>query len=66
MNQNPDRIQELFDQAVQLTGEDRTRYLHEACGDDIALLKELESLLEHRLNHPSHIFYRLHRLGRPY
>ena len=61
MNQNPDRIQELFDQAVQLTGEDRTRYLHEACGDDIALLKELESLLEHiantetELNEPTRI-----------
>ena len=46
MNHDPDRIQELFDAAVQLTGEQRANYLMEACGDDLALLKELESLLD--------------------
>ena len=50
MNHDPDRIQELFDAAVQLTGEQRANYLMEACGDDLALLKELESLLEHLAN----------------
>jgi len=42
---NEDRLRELFDQASELTGEDRERFL-ESCGpEDGALLKEVRALL---------------------
>jgi len=40
------RVQELFDAALALEGVERQRYLREACGEDAALLAEVEGLLE--------------------
>jgi WD40 repeat protein/predicted Ser/Thr protein kinase len=41
------RILEVFDEASQLRGEDRSRYLDTACGDDEQLRAEVQSLLLH-------------------
>jgi serine/threonine protein kinase len=40
------RIEEVFLAAADLTGEARERYLDSACGDDGALRREVESLLD--------------------
>jgi serine/threonine-protein kinase len=39
------RIEELFEAAVELTPEQRSRYLSEACGNDVALRRQVESLI---------------------
>jgi eukaryotic-like serine/threonine-protein kinase len=39
------RVKTIFNGAVDLRAEERTAYLHEACGDDAALQGEVESLL---------------------
>lgn len=39
------RIQQLFHAALEHNGEPRTRFLVEACGDDVALRHEVEALL---------------------
>ncbi|MBM3763956.1 MAG: serine/threonine protein kinase [Acidobacteria bacterium] len=39
------RIEEIFLAAADLAGADRTRYLDDACADDAALRREVESLL---------------------
>ncbi|MFN3242304.1 MAG: protein kinase domain-containing protein [Planctomycetota bacterium] len=39
------RVQELFDQALDLNADERTAFLQRACGDDDALLEEVRSLL---------------------
>ena len=44
---NNDKLRDIFNQAVELTGTDRTEYLDEACGADDALRSEVESLLGH-------------------
>jgi eukaryotic-like serine/threonine-protein kinase len=41
-----DRLGELFERAVALAPEARSAFLEAACGDDLALLTELGSLLE--------------------
>lgn len=40
------RIDKLLDEAMELPSADRPAFLHEACADDEALLREVESLLE--------------------
>lgn len=47
MNHDPEHIQKLFDAASLLNREERIDYLREACGDDITLFKEIQSLLKH-------------------
>ena len=42
-----DHLRDIFNQAVELTGADRTAFLDEACGADDALRAEVESLLQH-------------------
>ena len=42
-----ERLQEIFNKAVELSGSDRSDYLDEACGGNEALRIEVESLLEH-------------------
>ncbi len=44
---NNDHLHDIFNQAVKLTGADRTAFLDEACGGDDALRSEVESLLGH-------------------
>ncbi|MEL7449141.1 MAG: serine/threonine-protein kinase [Pseudomonadota bacterium] len=39
------RLETIFNTAFELDGEERERYLAEACGDDVALRREVESLL---------------------
>jgi tRNA A-37 threonylcarbamoyl transferase component Bud32 len=41
----PEQIRRLFDEAVELRPEDRKAYLDRACGNDLELRRELESLL---------------------
>jgi hypothetical protein len=43
------RLKELFFRGVELDRESRRRFVAEACGDDIELRGELESLLDHHL-----------------
>ncbi|HET7601828.1 MAG TPA: protein kinase [Gemmatimonadales bacterium] len=45
---NADRIEELYERAVQLTPAERMAFLEQACDGDRQLLQELRSLLEHR------------------
>ncbi len=40
------QVQELFDAVVELRSEERRAFLAQACGDDLALRREVESLLE--------------------
>ncbi|HEY7236235.1 MAG TPA: hypothetical protein VH539_18895 [Gemmatimonadaceae bacterium] len=40
------RLQELFANSVALDGEERRRYVHEACAGDAALKTALEALLD--------------------
>jgi len=42
-----EQVYEIFLKARELSGEEREKYLGEACGDDVALRKEVESLLAH-------------------
>ena len=42
---NEDRLRELFDQASELTPEERERFLESSCAEDGTLLKELRKLL---------------------
>ncbi|MEM8930188.1 MAG: protein kinase [Acidobacteriota bacterium] len=42
-----DRVREIFDEARDLEGPWRDAYLDDACGDDTALRREVESLLGH-------------------
>ena len=42
-----ERVQELFEKALELPLEKRASFLTEACGDDAGLLAEVESLLDH-------------------
>jgi len=41
-----DRVQEIFERALDLAGQAREAFLRDACGDDAALLAEVTSLLE--------------------
>ncbi len=47
------KIQKLFDAAVDLPQADCDLFLDKECGDDDALLAEVESLLEHNLSQPT-------------
>ena len=38
-------IDEIFNDALDLTGEERAEFIKKACGSDAALLREVESLL---------------------
>jgi Tol biopolymer transport system component len=40
-----ERVQDLYSRAVELSGSGRSAFLNEACGDDSALRREVESLL---------------------
>jgi serine/threonine protein kinase len=42
---NWDRVKQVFQAALDRPKDERTRYLHESCEDDPALLREVESLL---------------------
>jgi hypothetical protein len=46
MAQNPSRVQTLFLQTVELSGDDRAAFLNEECGDDAALRERVEALLK--------------------
>src|SRR4030095_1580976 len=39
------RVEEIFQAALDLTPEDRPRYVSEVCAEDTALLRDVESLL---------------------
>ena len=41
-----DRVEQLFEQALEHTGEDRSSFLKKACHDDETLYREVSSLLE--------------------
>ncbi len=41
------RIKELFFQAIELSEDDRSRFLDEACGGDAELRSGIEALLGH-------------------
>jgi len=43
---NLERAAEIFERASQLQGEARERYLADACGDDLSLRAEIDSMLE--------------------
>ena len=43
-----ERIQKIFEEALRLKPEDREQYLDEACGDDVDMRREVESIL---INH---------------
>ncbi|HEU4752118.1 MAG TPA: hypothetical protein VFU47_03340, partial [Armatimonadota bacterium] len=47
-DEDADRIEELYERAVQLTPSERLAFLEQACAGDTRLLHELRSLLEHR------------------
>lgn len=47
MNESWERVQELFLEASDLPPEERARFLEAACGNDIELRREVESLLAH-------------------
>lgn len=40
------RLKQLFFGAVELDGDDRRRFVNEACGEDAELRADLESLLD--------------------
>src|SRR5262249_31148856 len=48
------RIEELFDAAIQLPPEERGRFLDRQCGEDHALRRELERMLSHDDSRPIH------------
>jgi len=43
---NWQRVAQLFHQALEKSAEKRQRFLREACGDDLDLLRTVASLLE--------------------
>jgi eukaryotic-like serine/threonine-protein kinase len=45
MTQEPDKLQAIFDAALELTGSERAIYLARACGDDPRLRDQVEKLL---------------------
>jgi eukaryotic-like serine/threonine-protein kinase len=45
-DERSNRITDLYDRALAQAPEERERFLHDACGDDDALRREVESLLE--------------------
>ena len=47
MNEQFQRLQELFDRARQLSPEERSKYLAEEIGDDVELDEALQRLLRH-------------------
>jgi eukaryotic-like serine/threonine-protein kinase len=47
MNEDWERVQSLFVEASDLPPEERARFLETACGNDIELRREVESLLAH-------------------
>src|SRR5215469_16563820 len=47
MSKNWQRVQRLFLEAVDLSPEERVRFLDSACGDDAEIRSEVESLLIH-------------------
>ena len=47
MSANWEHIQNLFLEAVELSSEERARFLDTACGDDAETRREVESLLAH-------------------
>jgi serine/threonine protein kinase len=47
MNENWERVQSLFLQAVDLRPEERVRFLDRACSNDAKVRREVESLLAH-------------------
>src|SRR5688572_15675877 len=44
-NEKWQRVREIFDSALQLNPDERRRFVDQVCGDDRALLAEVESLL---------------------
>ena len=40
------RVQEVFDQALELNGDERSAFLDQTCGDDPELRREVEAMLE--------------------
>ncbi len=47
------KIKHLFNVVVELPSAERELFLDKECGDDDALLAEVESLLEHNLSQPT-------------
>src|SRR5215469_1842470 len=47
MSENWERVQSLFLQAVELSPEERVRFLDSACSDDAEVRRDVESLLAH-------------------
>ena len=55
MSANWEHIQNLFLEAVELSSEERARFLDTACGDDTETRREVESLLAHDAAGEGHI-----------
>lgn len=51
-DETADHVAILFERALQLSGEERRRFLDDKCGADLALRSEIESLLGRYENHP--------------
>ena len=43
-----ERVEQLFERALELAPPERVAFLEQACGGDAQLLQELRSLLDHR------------------
>jgi serine/threonine protein kinase len=55
MNANWQRVQSLFLEAVDLSSEERVRFLDNACAGDVEIRREVESLLTHDGTSERHI-----------
>src|SRR5215472_7153478 len=55
MSENWERIQNLFLEALELSSEQRARFLDTACGDDADTRREVETLLAHDAAGEAHI-----------
>ncbi len=55
MNQNWERVESLFLQALDLHPEDRARFLDAECADNAELRQEVESLIAHDSASPQRI-----------
>src|SRR5215831_4157561 len=55
MSADWEHIQNLFLEAVELSSEERARFLDTACGDDAETRREVESLLAHDAAGEGHI-----------